>query len=547
MELKYQIKYIRNSFFKKEEHMKQSIIFLLILSLFNRVNASDEQVIKTNLKGVKVFLRGAELTHSAKVKLDKGKFDLIFADVAQNIDPNSINISAKGDIVILSVNQKVDYLKSPEKSRQIKMLEDSLETLNKNLSIKQNEIEVLKAEIDLLNSNKEISSKEKGVTVIELQKFSEYFRKRLTEIKNKITETSLDIKNIQKNIDRITKQLNELNNNINKPVNELAVSVSAKSKGDVEFVITYLISAASWHPVYDIRVNKLDSPAVLNYKASIKQNCGLDWENIDIVLSTRNTVQNNNKPELNPWFVDFERPALRKNIELSQKVFEPTSVFVESTESESLADYFEVTQSQISSEFVPSIKYSIPSDNKSHIIELQNLTIPAKYEYYAAPKLDNNAFLVAYLSNWNEYNLLPGELNIYFENSYVGKTFVNPFTSKDTLTISLGRDQNISCSKQTIKDFTENKFLSSDIERTFAYEIKLKNNKTAPVKLIVEDQIPISKNEQIKVKLIDSDKGSYFENEGKIRWIIELNGAESAIRKLIYSVRYPRDRIIPNL
>jgi len=528
--------------------MKPLIISLLILSFFNHVNASEEQFIKANVTGVKVFLRGAEITHSAKVKLEKGKSDLIFTDVAQNIDPNSINISAKGDIVILAVNQKIDYLKLPEKSKQIKMLEDSLEILNKNLSSKQNEIEVLKAEIDLLNANKEIGSKEKGVTVIELQKFAEYFRKRLTEIKNRITEISLEIKNIQKNIDRITKQLNELNNNINKPVNELVVSASAKSKCEAEFVISYLISDASWQPVYDIRVNKLDSLAILNYKASIKQNSGLDWENIAIVLSTRNTIQNNNKPELYPWFVDFERPILRKDIGLSQKVFSPMSAVVESTtESESLADYFEVTQSQLSAEFVPSIMYSIPSDNKSHIIELQNFSIPATYEYYAVPKLDNNAFLVAYLSRWNEFNLLPGELNIYFENSFVGKTFINPFTSKDTLTISLGRDQNISCSKQTIKDFTESKFLSSDIERTFAYEIKLKNNKTIPVKIIVEDQIPISKNEQIKVKLIDSDKGSYFENDGKIRWIIELKASETANRKLIYSVRYPKDKIIPNL
>ncbi|MEJ5352367.1 MAG: mucoidy inhibitor MuiA family protein [Melioribacteraceae bacterium] len=528
--------------------MKPSILFLLIWGLINQINASNEQFIKANITSVKVFLRGAEITHSAKVKLEKGKSELIFTDVAQNIDPNSINISAKGELVILSVNQKVDYLKTPEKSKQIKMLEDSLEILNKILSSKQNEIDVLKAEIDLLYANKEIGSKEKGVTVNELQKFGEYFRKRLTEIKNKTTEISLDIKNIQKNIERITKQLNELNNNINKPVNELVVSVSVKSKCDAEFVISYLVNDASWQPVYDIRVNKIDSPAILNYKASIKQNSGLDWENVDIVLSTRNTIQNNNKPELYPWFVDFEKPMLRKEVGLSQKVFSPMSNVVESSaESETLADYFEVAQSQLSAEFIPSIKYSIPSDNKNHIIELQNFTIPAKYEYYAVPKLDNNAFLIAYLSSWNEFNLLPGEVNIYFENSFVGKTYINPFTSKDTLTISLGRDQNISCSKQTIKDFTESKFLSSDVERIFAYEIKIKNNKTIPIKLIVEDQIPISKNDQIKIKLIDSDKGLFFENEGRIRWTIDLNGSESATKKLIYSVRYPKDKIIPNL
>lgn len=530
--------------------MKKMMIYLVVtFCLTINTKAFEEQFIKTNLISVKVFQRGAELTHTAKAKLEKGVIDLVFGGIAQNIDQNSINISAKGDLVILSISQRLNYLKSNEKTLQIKTLEDSLELLNKNLFTKQNENEVLKAEMDLLFANKEIGSKDKGVSIAELQKMAEYFRKRLTEIKTRMTEITVEIKNIQKNIERIAKQLNELNNKLNQPINELIVTVSSKSKNDAEFIISYFIQDASWQPAYDIRVEKINLPANLEYKANVKQNSGLDWNDVNIILSTRNPIQSNYKPELNPWFVDFEKPILQKDTRTArQKSFSPQALMVETNvETESIADYFEVSQTQLAAEFIPSLKYSIPSDNKAHVVELQKLSLKAKYEYYAAPKLDNNAFLVAYFSDWNDYNLLPGLANIYFENSYVGQTHINPLISKDTLNISMGRDQNISLIKQIIKDFTENKFLSSDIERTFAYEIKIRNNKTIPINILVEDQIPISKNEDIKIRLINSDGGQYNESEGKIKWNIQLDGSQSTTKRLIYSIRYPKDKIISNL
>ncbi|MCX7797116.1 MAG: mucoidy inhibitor MuiA family protein [Melioribacter sp.] len=528
--------------------MAKLLILIIMFSLSNKNFCFETKTIKPNLKSVKVYLRGAELTHFAKVKLEKGNEELIFTELSQNIEPNSINISAKGDLVLLSINQRTNYLKIPEKSKTINLLEDSLETLNKHLTSKQNAIDVLKAEIELLYANREIGKREKGVSLADIQVFSDYFRKRLTEIKNKISEISLEVKDLQKNIERINKQLNELNNSLSKPVNEVIVSVYSKTNQEVEFTISYLIKDASWEPIYDIRVNKIDLPAYLNYKASVKQNSGIEWKDAEIILSTRNTFVSNEKPELIPWFIDFEKMLFNKSIGISsQKIISSDQISTENETAESLTNYYETIQSQFSTEFIPTIKYSIPSDNKSYIIELQNFTIPTKYEYYSVPKLDNNAFLIAYLTNWNEYNLLPSNANIFFENSYVGKTYVNPFTSKDTLTISLGRDQNILVEKNIIKDFTKNKFLSNDIERTYAYEIIVKNNKTIPINIIVEDNIPISMNEEIKVKLIDYSDGIYYEKDGKIRWYIKLDGTKSTTKKLVYSVSHPKDKKVSNL
>ncbi|MBA4406145.1 hypothetical protein C0389_02605 [bacterium] len=533
--------------------MKKIMSTILIISFFSSISfASDEITVKSTLSNVKVFLRGAQLGYSATARIEKGVNDIVFTGLASNIDRNSINISAKGDAVIMSVVQRFDYLRQSEKTPQIKALEDSLEIQKRMLAFNQNEVDGLKSEIDLILANKNIGNEKIGVSVAELQKMAEFYRKHLAEIKNKIFELTISQKKIQKNIERIQNQLNELNNQINKPTNEVVVTVSGKTAGTIEINLSYLIYDAGWQPIYDVRVDKINSPAQLSYKANVWQNSGIDWKDIDIILSTRNPNVNNNKPELNPWFIDFIRPIafqkmMKAGAEKRMDNLAAQAVSEATAPSETMADYINVVETSLSVEFTPTIKSSIPSDSKPHSVSLQEFTIPAKYEYYAAPKLDNNAFLVARLTDWSNYNLLAGQANIYFENSYVGQSFVDPMTTKDTLTLSLGRDKNISVSHDILKDFSEDKFLSSNVERTFAFEIKVKNNKKAVVNIIVEDQIPISKNEDIVVKLIESSGGIFNTDSGKLKWVIDVDGGKSVSRKLVYSVKYPGDKPVQGL
>jgi uncharacterized protein (TIGR02231 family) len=533
--------------------LKRSISFLLTYLLFVSYSfASNEIVVKPTLSSIKVFLNGAELKHSAKVKLDKGINEVVFTGIGSNIDRNSININGKGDGIIISIVQRFDYLRLPEKHPEVKALEDSLDLLNKRLMLRQNDSEVLAAQIDLILANKNISNEKIGVSISELQKMSEFFSKRLSEIKTQIVTVRIDLKRIQKDIDRVNKQLVELNNQLNKPSNEIAVTVSSKSSSLFDFDLSYLLYDAGWQPNYNIRVEKINSQAQLSYVANVWQNSGFDWNDVSVVLSTRNPNANNTKPELNPWFLNFyksmpavgemKRGGLAKTMAMESVVTQDLAM-----PAPTMANYYEANQTQLAVEFTPSMKYSIPSDGKQHSVSLQEYFIKAKYEYYAVPKHDNNAFLVAMLTDWNEFNLMPGEANIYFENSYVGKTYLNPSSTKDTLNISLGRDENIAVSREAIKDFTENKFLSSDIERIFAYELKIKNNKKNSAKIIIEEQIPISQNEDIVVKLIESSGAKYNVEDGSLRWNVDAEAGKSISKKVVFSVKHPKDKQIQGM
>jgi uncharacterized protein (TIGR02231 family) len=526
-------------------------IILIFVMAASVLAASADQNVRTHLSAVKIFLRGAELTHSAKLNVNAGVSDIAFTNIAENIDQNSLNVSAKGDLIIISVVQRKDYMQSPDANPRAKILKDSLDLVNDKLAGKQVDVDVLNSELDLINANKQVGGKDRGATIAEIQKMADFLKKRVGEIKNQMYSLSKDINKLQKERDRISKQLEELNSKLNAPSNQIVVTVSSKAATTAEFNFQYMIYNAGWNPAYDIRVNKLNEPASLDYRANVFQNSGLDWNDINVVLSTRNPVQNNNKPELYPWYLDFARPVLYKGQgEMMRGVVAPPVAMEAAritSDAENMADYMDVNQTQLAVEFVPAIKYSIPSDNKPHIVALQNYSVPATYEYYAAPKLDNNAFLIANLTKWNDYNLMPGNANIYFENSFIGQSFINPEISKDTLTISLGRDQGIVIDRNIIKDFSEDKFLSSDVERTFAFNIVVKNNKNIPIKISVEEQLPISKNEDIEVKAIDISGGVYNKENGKVKWEVNVEPTKSVAKKFVYSVRYPKDKVIPDL
>ena len=528
----------------------KKILIVLIFSLLNNISFATEIIVKPELQKVKVFLTSAEIKQTAKVKLENGINEIVLTGIANNIDRNSINISGFGDGIIITIVQRFDYLREGSQLPEIQKLQKKLDELNSLLMKQQNEDEVLKYQIEFLMGNKNIKNEKTGLNISQLQKFSDYFTKKLTEIKNKMLENNLEIKTTQNEIQKIKKQLDELNSQSNKPTNEIVVTVSAKKDGQFQINLSYIMLNAGWRPFYNIYTDNINTKAKLNYIANVWQNSGFDWNDVEISLSTRNPNRNNSKPELNPWYLNFFNPILGRELKSSlykAVTMDQNAQALAEPEMQTMSDYFEVNENQLSIEFTPNIKFNIPSDNKPHSISLKDATLNSSYQYYAVPKYDENAFLVMKIFNWDELNLLPGEANVFFENTFVGKTYLNPVNTKDTLFVSLGRDENIIVNRKQLKDFTEEKFLSKDVERTYSYEIVIKNVKKTQINLIVEDQFPISQQEDIIVKLKESDGSKVNYENGSLEWKLNLKPNDTITKKFSFSVRYPKDKNIQGL
>ena len=184
---------------------------------------------------------------------------------------------------------------------------------------------------------------------------------------------------------------------------------------------------------------------------------------------------------------------------------------------------------------------------KPTLVDIRNYEMKADYRYAVAPKLDVDAFLMARATGWEEFSLLPGEANIFFEGTFVAKSFIDPNSIKDTLAISLGRDKRIVVKREKLKDFTSRKVIGGSQRASYAWEISLRNTKSESVRISVEDHIPVSQNKEIEVTLVDKGGAAYNANTGKLGWELTLQPNET--RKLVYKfdVKYPKDKQVSGL
>jgi hypothetical protein len=183
--------------------------------------------------------------------------------------------------------------------------------------------------------------------------------------------------------------------------------------------------------------------------------------------------------------------------------------------------------------------YSIPSDGKTYTVEIKNEEVEAYYEYFCAPKIDTDVFLTAHIANWEQYGLLGGDMNVFFEGVFVGKSSMN-LTSSDTLSLSLGRDKNVLVSRVKQKTFTKRQVLGSSQTETRRYEISVRNAKKQPVNIVVMDQFPLSSNKEVEVENQSAPDADINKDTGEVKWKFALPAAQQRKLGLGYTVKYPK-------
>ena len=204
-----------------------------------------------------------------------------------------------------------------------------------------------------------------------------------------------------------------------------------------------------------------------------------------------------------------------------------------------------VIENQTTVEIEVADPYTIKSSGEKLQVELRKQEIEALYEYFSIPKLDKDAFLIARIINWDRYNLLEGEANLYFEDAFVGRSILDAKSLKDTLEISLGRDKNIVVGREKVEQFSKRRSIASNVIETRGFKIIARNKKALPIKLTIFDQIPVSVASDISITPIELSKGKLEEKTGKITWELSIEPQQQKELNLQYEVKFPkREKVI---
>lgn len=213
-----------------------------------------------------------------------------------------------------------------------------------------------------------------------------------------------------------------------------------------------------------------------------------------------------------------------------------------SRDAESIAIPFEQTENQTSINFEISTPYSVNSDNKNYSVDMVVYQVPAFFQYYSVPKIEKEAYLIANITDWEKYNLLEGEANIFFEGTFVGKSLLDVRFASDTLQLSLGKDKNVIVNREKEKDFETRQFIGSKKEESKSWKTTIKNNKSQEINMVVLDQAPVSKLEEIEVNIQNVSGGKLNKESGEVKWEFTLKPMEKKEFDLKYSVKYPKSR-----
>jgi uncharacterized protein (TIGR02231 family) len=525
---------------------------LLALTLTAFTAEGQEKYIASTVSQVTVFRQGAQLYGELPFAVQNGTVDIVAGGLSPYIDASSIQVKGEGDFMIMGVNHRNNYLENPAETEAISALREKIEALTVKIENEQTAVDVLNEKELFLKSNYDVVTNKSTITPDQLKVLMDLYSSNIESVKMAVLKKTRLLKEYNEEKKKLESQLSATVDKSKLPTGEIVVTVTGTKTATGKLKLSYVVMNAGWYPAYDIRVDDISSPASIIYRANIWQNSGIDWKDVKVSLSNASPMTAGALPTLNPWFIDFYRPyeyqglnevvvvrgVKSKPAARDEKAAEDAMMM----EQESAPLPVTVSESTISFSFDVNVPQTILSDGKPEVVELQRLTVPATYSYAATPKLNTSAYLMGYITEWDKYNLLPGESNIYFSNTFTGKGYINTAELTDTLPVSLGADNNITVKREKRKDFTSQKLIGANKVETMSFLISVRNNKSQPATVKLRDQIPLSQNSDITVEAVELTGGTLNKVTGEIVWGFRVEPAQTREIVLTYTVKHPRDQ-----
>ncbi len=570
-----------------------NVLFLFVVVIGQaQTQATPIKSQKGNVSKVIMFQTGAQLFYAENVSIGAGTTQIAFENVSPYLLQHTLQAAAQSAaVVVLDVRYNVKVVENTEETdktlpdeaiqryaRDIKAAQDSiveLDFLQKDISYK---INALQAERTLLANNKMMRGEIARDSMALFVQVINFYKERL----NKMDTESLQLEREQAKINKQRTHLTDRIRNFQllmagkepkprdtpKPTPQVIVTFLSDYATTTTVDFNYAIQQAGWTAGYDLRASKETPNIDLKHRAQVWQNSGVNWQNVALILSTGDPNQSNVKPVLQPQFLTQAQPPPSYNgvtitsAGATKPAAAPRNNSNARYENEALAatdnvkfqekkhadyDIGNVAQNMTRIEYEIKVKYSIESDGKPRNVVIQTRNVPATYVYSVIPKLDGDAFLIAKVTGWEDMNLVAGAARIYFDNSFIGETTINPSNLSDTLSLNLGRDKGIVVTRTKLKDKSKDKFIGDDRVLTREYEIALRSTKGNAIRIVVEDQMPVSNDAAIKITPLENDDAKFNAETGKLIWDINLKGRNTERIRFSYEVRYNKDKNVYGL
>ncbi|MBW4522660.1 MAG: mucoidy inhibitor MuiA family protein [Scytolyngbya sp. HA4215-MV1] len=498
----------------------------------------------TQISAVTVYTDQALITRRGKLTLTGQERALTLSNLPLTVRSESVRVSGQGTVAVklLGVQTERVYATEPVADRvaqlthQIEQLEDQQRSLKDRVEAFQLQRSFIQSLSEKSVDRFSRSLSQQRVSLSDTGELLTFLGRQYEDLSGTIAQQNKEITQIDKHLTALHQQLQQVKTPRTKESYKLTVPIAPTGAGEFELEVTYVCDYASWQPLYDLRVHTADNCLHLTYLAEIKQTTGEDWLGVALTLSTAKPGLGTLPPKLAPWYIDV--PMMPKALSFGSSArsampapapqsaapgFELTDTLsLSSPEPEPV--FAEMVTAEISNEggvvtFVIGGNSDIPGDGGFHKFTIFEDEYPCQLTYVAMPKWVSFAYLQAIASNPSTgATLLPGNANIFRDSIFVGTTPLENIAPGQEFKLNLGIDEGLKIKRDLVERKVDKQLIGGQRRIMYAYRIAVTNLRDREASLHLSEQIPVSRNEQIKVKLNRSQPQIPLGEMGLLEW-----------------------------
>ncbi len=559
---------------------------------------------ESRLESVTVYPDRAVVHREARIAAPAGVSEWSFPGLPASLLDDSVQVSARGEMSasLLDIATRTVFV-TTEPDARVKTLEDRLAELRREESALNDRKALLDSQRALVGSiEKAYTAPAAGAagatpparpSLDDFSKLLTFSAEQRTRLDEQARSLEIERTGLGEKIAAAENQLRELRGRQpgRRATKVVTVRLSAPAAGALDLRLGYALPGASWTPAYDARLRSAERQVQLDAFGLVRNATGEDWTGVQLTLSTARPGLGGSAPEVSPWFVDvIRRPArptssatvigqqgmlssserspfsnnLRMLGEAAEQYFAVADAAPATPPADASFAQAAVETAATSASFRIATPVSVPSDNNPQRVPLGSAAFAADLQYQATPKLQETAYLAAYVRNTSELPFLAGAMNVFLDDTFVAGSRLATTMPGEKFSLSLGADEGISIKRKVVSRFTEDTGLTSRGRRTtYDFLVTVTNNKRGIERIVLKDAVPVARDEKIVVRLLAPAErellkpeeaavqpprpGIARDSEGKLTWRFDLRPGERREIPLRFSIEHPADMIVSGI
>ncbi|MBW4583038.1 MAG: mucoidy inhibitor MuiA family protein [Tildeniella nuda ZEHNDER 1965/U140] len=510
--------------------------------------------LETRIVAVTVYTDQALITRRGNVTLTGQEQALTLTHLPLTLKPESVRAGGVGNVAVQLRDVQAERVFATEPvvdriaqlTAQLEQLTNEQQAIDDSIAadtIQRKFIESLSEKaVDRFSR----SLAQQQVSLAETRNLLNFVGQRYSDLSAAIAQHKREQTQLQKQMQALRQQLQQVQTPRPKESYSLTVGIVPAGAGNFELEVSYVCDRASWKPLYDLRVNSTDNRVHLTYLADVTQTTGEDWSAVALTLSTAKPGLGTLPPKLTPWYVDIFHPLPYTPAPMMARKRSASAVPEDDDDdNDSIllagSDAFESTQPMVMAEapaaqitneggvvtFAIDGNNHIPGDGAFHKITIFNDDYPSHLEYLSIPKLVSFAYLQAVITNPTDgATLLPGQANIFRDNRFVGTTPLENVAPGQEFKLNLGIDEGLKLTRDLVERKVDKQLIGGQRRITYAYRLSVTNLRDREATLNLTEQLPVSRNEKIKVRLNRTSPQILPSDMGLLEWSLYLKPKE---------------------